>query len=256
VTTGVGGGLSNTIVGTFVLLFGVGVVAGVVGIAFGAYLAELSKPGRLTSVLEAAAEVLSGIPSIVFGYVGYVALVVGLHWGFSLLAAVIVLSLLVVPYVAKATRTSLGRVATGYREGAEALGMTRVRVLGILVKAAAPGIVTGLILALAISLGETAPLLYTAGFSNSYPSLKLLHAPVPYLTYATWTFWNQPEASVRQLAYDASLLLVVLVLLLILAARLVVRLSQRYAPDARIARRERPPTGSSLQRFRRKAGAS
>ena len=241
------GGLLGPIIGTFILMAGVLVIAGSVGVLAGIHLAELARPRRDGSAggtgLRMAADVLSGFPSIVLGYVGYVALVVGLHWGFSLLAAVIVLSLLVVPYVAKATETSLGRVATGYREGGQALGMSRIQVLGILLKAAAPGITTGLIIALAISVGETAPLLYTAGFSNSYPSAQLLHAPVPYLTYATWTFWEEPAQSVKQLAYDSSLILVVIVLLLILAARVVVRLSQRYAPDTGTVGRRRGRRG-------------
>lgn len=232
VTTGIGGGLANTVVGTLVLLLGVAVVAGGVGVAFGIYLADVARPGRLTGLLQSASEVLSGIPSIVFGYVGYIALVVGLRWGFSLLPAVLALSLLVTPYVAKATETSLSRVSTGYREGAEALGMSRTHTLRrILLKAAAPGILTGLVIALAISVGETAPLLYTAGFSNSYPTARLLHAPVPYLTYATWTFWNQPGQPVKALAYDSSVLLVTLVLLLILLSRALARWSQRYGPD-------------------------
>lgn len=229
---GAGIGLSNAIAGTFVLMAGVGVIIAVVGIGSGIYLSEVARPGPVRTVLRGASEVLSGVPSIVFGYVGYLALVVGLHWGYSLLSALIVLSMLVVPYVAKATELALGQVPLAYREGGEALGMSRTHVLRrIVLKAAVPGIATGLILALAISVGETAPLLYTAGWTGSYPSASLIHAPIGYLTYATFTFYDEPSAAARQLSYDAGFLLVLLVLALILAARLVTRLSQKHSPD-------------------------
>ena len=249
-TTGVGGGLANTIAGTFVLMVGVGILAGVVGIGTGVYLSEMARPNMLTSVLRSASEVLSGIPSIVFGYTGYVALVVGLHWGFSLLAALIVLSLLVVPYVAKSTEIALNQVPLSYREGGEALGMAKPHLLRtVVVRSAIPGMATGLIVALAISVGETAPLLYTAGFSNSYPSAQLVHAAVPYLTYATWTFWNQPTHALHVLAFDSSVLLLTLVLILVLLARLLVRATQRYAP-------ERAAGGARLRRGTRRGAAA
>lgn len=231
-STGTGGGLANTIAGTFLLLAGVAVLAGLVGIGSGLYLAEVGRPGFATTLLRGASEVLSGVPSIVFGYVGYLALVVGLHWGYSLLAALVALSLLVVPYVAKATELALRQVPLAYREGAEALGMTRPHLLRrIVLRSAIPGISTGLALALAISLGETAPLLYTAGFTNAYPSGALLHAPEPYLTYAAWSFYDEPSAAAQALSADAALLLLSLPLLLVLLTRLVVRLTQRHAPD-------------------------
>jgi phosphate transport system permease protein len=234
-TTGVGGGLSNTIVGTVVMIVGVAILAGLVGVGSGIFIAEMC-PKRPAAILRGASEVLAGVPSIVFGYVGYVALVVYFHWGFSLGAALIVLSLLVVPYVAKATELSLSQVPLNYREGTDALGMTRSHALRrIVLRAALPGISTGIILALAISVGETAPLLYTAGFSNDMPSGALTHAPVAYLTYAVWSFFDESTPGAVALAHDAALILIVLVLALILLARLIVRLTQRHSPDRQVS---------------------
>src|SRR5262249_47961302 len=96
---------------------------------------------------------------------------------------------------------------------------------------ALPGIITGVIVAMAIALGETAPLLYTAGWSDHFPTGQLTHSPVGYLTYVTWVFYNQPYESSRQLSHLAALLLIVLVLLFISASRLLVRVTQRHAPN-------------------------
>ena len=118
------------------------------------------------------------------------------HWGFSYLAAVIVLSVMVVPYIAKTTENSLRQVPTGYREGAEALGMSMGYSLRkVVLKTALPGIVTGLLLALAIAGGETAPLIYTANFANKIPH-SVTHASFPYLTYVVFSFYDSSQVSV------------------------------------------------------------
>jgi phosphate transport system permease protein len=235
--TASGGGLRDQILGTLILMFGTLVIAGTVGVLAGIHLAEMAKvraDGKQSGgLLRTASDVLSGFPSIVLGFVGYSAFVIFLNWGYSLWAALIILSIMVVPYIAKTTENSLRQVPTGYREGAEALGMSRGYSLRkVVLKSALPGIVTGLLLAMAIACGETAPLIYTAGFANSLPS-TFTHAQFPYLTYVVFTFYDQPNPQYHYLAYDAALILVVIVLLLLIASRIVVARTQRHAEGAR-----------------------
>ena len=214
-TSGEAGGLLNAWTGTLVLMFLLLLLAAPLGILGGIYLTEYSDQ-KLARILDFTSEVLAGVPSIVVGYVIYLVFVITLGWSFSALAGAIALTIMVTPYIMQSTEAAMRQVPSNLREGGTALGLSHILTIRrILLPLAMPNILNGLVVAEAIGMGETAPLIYTAGWSTSLPTLQLIHRPIGYLTYVVWTYINQPSAQAHQLAYAAAALLLVFLLLLI-----------------------------------------
>ncbi len=211
VTTGIAGGLANAIAGTLLLVsIGLGIAA-LTGIATALWVVEYAPPWAARAV-RFTIDVLVGVPSIVVGYFLYVALVESLGWGFSLAAGALSLAIYVLPYVERSADVALSDVPTTLREASFAMGARHaVTIFSIDLPYAMPGILTGLLVAVGIGLGETAPLIYTAGWSNYMPTLAPTHSPVGYLTYVVWTYISQPFAPSHALAYAAATLLMLFI---------------------------------------------
>jgi phosphate transport system permease protein len=215
-----GGGMAHAIVGTLTIL-AIACILGVpIGILGGIYLAEFGG-SPFAKVVRFSADVLTGVPSIVIGIFVYVLLVIPTKH-FSALAGGVALSILMLPTVVRTTDELLRLVPDALREGALALGVPKWRAtVSIVLRTAAPGIATGVMLAVARVAGETAPLLFTAfgnlGWSDGIGS------PTASLPVQIFNYSVSPYADWHRQAWAAALVLVALVLFFNLAARLLVR---------------------------------
>lgn len=219
----VGGGMANAIVGTLILIGIAAAFAVPVGCLCGIHLAEY--PGKFSSAVRFAADVLNGVPSIVIGIFAYGLVVLPVK-RFSALAGGLALGFLMIPIVVRTTEELIRLVPGGLREGALALGATRSRaVFSVIVPAALPGILTGILVALARVAGETAPLLFTA-LNNAYWSTSLTQ-PIASLTVQVYTYANSPYDDWHRQAWAGAFLLVMMILALSIAARLAVRRLER-----------------------------
>lgn len=215
-----GGGMANAIVGTLKLV-GLACLFGIPpGVLAGLYLAEFgnTKLGRL---VRFSADVMSGVPSIMVGLFIY-ALVVTTTRHFSAYAGGLALAVLMLPTVTRSTEELVKLVPESLREAGLGLGVPEWRVtLRVMLRTAAPGIATGIMLAVARVAGETAPLLFTA-FNNRFWA-DSLNEPTPSLPVNIYTYAVSPYEEWHEQAWAAALVLVALVLLLNLTARWLVR---------------------------------
>jgi phosphate transport system permease protein len=212
-----GGGLANCIIGTLEMTVLATLIAVPLGILAGTYLSELGRTTFLATAVRFVANSLIGIPSIVIGLFVYASLVVWMG-RFSGYAGAASLAVLMLPVVCSTTESMLNLVPNELRESAIALGAPRWKItLEVIFRAAKSGIITGVILSVARVSGETAPLLFTALNSPYWP--QTMSRPTANLTVTIFDYAMSPYSHWQQMAWGASLLIMVAVLGLTITAR-------------------------------------
>jgi phosphate transport system permease protein len=217
------GGIKSAVLGTIELVALASAISIPIGIGVAVWLVEYGKDSRFASIVRFFVDVLTGVPSILFGLFIYIVLVQGT--GYAGYKGSLALALLMLPIVIRAVEVILLQVPGALRESALALGAPRWRVVfNVVLPAALPGMVTGLLLAIARAAGETAPLLFTAAVT-----MKVnfnLREPMNSLPVQIYNDVISPTSAVVERAWGAALTLVVMILLLNLLARLVARRSR------------------------------
>ncbi len=214
------GGFGNAVVGTL-LMVGIGSAISIpFGIMSAIYLSEYST-GNIAAWIRFATNVLSGVPSIIVGVFAYGVVVITLHT-YSAWAGGFALSILMLPIVVRATEEALKLVPAEIRQASVGLGATNFQTVSkVVLPAALPAIVTGTTLAVARAAGETAPLLFTALFSQDWPNFKnRLLDPTASLAVLVYNFATVPYQNQQELAWAASVILVLLVLITSVLSRL------------------------------------
>lgn len=213
-----GGGMSNAIVGSAILVTMASLIGVPWGIAAGIYLAEYNQ-GFTTRMLRFMTDLLTSVPSIIIGLFAYALLVVPFG-GYSAYAGSVALAIIIVPIVARTTEEILKLLPVHIREAGLALGIPRWKViLRIVLPASLGGVVTGLMLAVARVAGETAPLLFTS-FSNNF-GFRGLSQPTASLPVQIFNFATSHDDIWRQKAWTGALVLVLFVFILNLSTRFI-----------------------------------
>ncbi len=215
-----GGGFGNAIVGTIIMV-GIGALISVpIGIMAAIYLSEFNE-GKVSDWIRFATNVLSGVPSIIVGVFAYSAVVLTTKT-YSAWAGGFALSILMLPIIVRTTDESLKLVPQDVRQASVGIGANRYQtVLQVVLPAALPAIITGITLAVARAAGETAPLLFTALFTQFWPNWdNLLVEPTASLSVLVYNFAIVPFKNQQELAWAAAFILVVLVLLTSIISRL------------------------------------
>lgn len=219
------GGIKSAILGTIEIVALATLLSVPVGIGVALYLVEYGRKGRFASVVRYFVDVMTGVPSIVFGLFVYITLVIGFGSGYAAWKGSVALALLMLPVIIRSSEVVLLLVPDSLREAALALGAPRWRIVTrVVLPTALPGLVTGSLLAVARAAGETAPLLFTSAivFGTTYS----LDGRMNSMPIQIFNDVGQASNVLVERAWGAALTLVTLVLLINLAARLVARRSR------------------------------
>jgi len=217
-----GGGVANAIIGTLIVVGLATVIAVPIGVMAAIYLSEFSNNNQIASWVRFATNILSGVPSIISGVFVFGLLIGSGLIGFSAIAGGVSLAVLMLPTIIRTTDEALQIVPQDIRWAALGVGAYNFQsVLFIVLPAALPSILTGVTLAIARAAGETAPLIFTALFSNFWPDGLL--KPIATLSVLVYNFATVPFKPQQQLAWAGSLILVFLVLVSSVSARLATR---------------------------------
>jgi phosphate transport system permease protein len=217
-----GGGLANAIIGTLVVVGIATVISVPIGVLTAVYLSEFSNNNQLARGVRFATNVLSGVPSIIAGIFAFGLLVSTGLLGFSAIAGGVALAVLMLPTIIRTTDEALQIVPQDIRWAALGVGAYNYQtVLKIVLPAALPAILTGITLSIARAAGETAPLIFTALYSNFWP--EGLFEPIATLSVLVYNFAIIPFKPQQELAWAGSLILVLLVLITSVTARLATR---------------------------------
>lgn len=222
------GGIGPEVVGTLYLSLGAMLVAVPLGIVAAVYFQEYAKEGPCVTFLRSCVNTLAGVPSVVFGLFGLAFFINTLRVspGKSVLAGALTLALLVLPTVIRASEEAIAAVPRAYKEGAMALGAGRFRTVAtVILPAALPGILTGIVISMGRAAGETAPIIFTAAVSVGQlvkPS-EVLTQPTPALSWNLYNLCTEHEAveELRHVQFGMAATLVLIVLALNLAAILL-----------------------------------
>jgi phosphate transport system permease protein len=218
------GGISTIIINTVVMVLFVLLIATPIGLAAAVYLVEYAKQGRFLSMLRIGTDTLAGVPSIIFGLFGMVffSQFLGLQTG--LLAGTFTLTLMILPTVVRTSEEALKAVPDALREGSLALGGTKLQTIArVVVPAAAPGILTGVILGIGRAIGETAALLFTMG--SNLAVVRSLNSPIRVLSVHLYLLIRE-NISIPNAFATATILVVIVLLVNFTTRRLIGRMNR------------------------------